>query len=151
MSISYWLPEGKPSSIPGFTYPLFGISMQRSLIGFPIISQRRFSFLDKCAPVVIADPGVASDAQQGQSHLVRDTVANGTEGTIAIWKVTGVFPEEVADEGFSFIFIARMLQEKVLQFPGNTPDIKNTVRTLHVLQVDGKHFESTAKEEVGGS
>src|SRR6266478_224530 len=111
--------------------------------------QGDFGFLDEAMTIVRADPGVAGDAQQSKAHLEGYTPSNGAEGTIAVGEVTGIFPEKVTDERFGGIFVARGLQEKVLEFPGDTPDIEDTISSLHAFQVDGDDAQTIAKEEVG--
>src|SRR6266566_1220239 len=117
---------------------------------YPLKSpQGDLSFLDEVMTIVVADPGVAGDAQQGKAHLEGYAPGNGAEGTIAVGEVTGIFPEKVADERFGGIFVASGLQEKVLEFPGDAPDIENAISPLHAFQVDGDDAQAIAKEEVG--
>ncbi len=40
-------------------------------IGHPICSQGDLRFLNEPLTVIVADPGVTGDTQQGQSHLIR--------------------------------------------------------------------------------
>ena len=85
----------------------------------------------------MVDPGVTGDAQQGKAYLEGYTASNGAEGTVAVRKVASIFPEKVADERFGSIFVACGLQEKVLEFSGDTPDIEHAISPLHAFQVDG--------------
>src|SRR6266446_253309 len=111
--------------------------------------QGEFGFLDESMTIARADPGVAGDAQQSKAHLEGYPPGNGAEGTIAVGEVAGIFPEKVADKGFGGIFVARGLQKKVLEFPGDAPDIEDTISSLHAFQVDGNDAQPVAKEEVG--
>src|SRR5947209_4935808 len=98
--------------------------------------------------MVRTDPGVAGDAQQSQAHLERYAPADGAKCTVTVGKVTGVFPQKVTDKGFGSIFVARDLQEKVLQLSGDTPNIEDTISPLHSFQVYPNHAQSLSKEEV---
>src|SRR5450755_83016 len=113
--------------------------------------QNDFCLFDEPPPILRTDPGVAGDAQQRQAHLEGQASANGAKSTLAVGEVTGIFPEEVTDKRFGGIFVARALQEKVLEFSGDAPDIKHTIRPLHPFQVDPDDAQPLLKEEVRGS
>src|SRR5436309_16060329 len=99
----------------------------------------------------MTDPGVTGDAQQGKAHLERQAPTDGAKRAGAVGEVAGIFPEEVADKRFGGIFVTRDLQEKVLEFSGDTPDIKDTISPLHPFQVYANDAQPRTKEEVGGS
>ena len=100
--------------------------------------------------MVMADPGVTGDTQQGKAHLERHASTDRAKRAVAVGEVAGIFPEEVADKRFGGIFVASALQEKVLEFSGDAPDIKHTIRPLHPFQVDPDDTQPLLKEEVRG-
>ena len=99
----------------------------------------------------MTDPGVTGDAQQGKAHLERQAPTDRAKRAGAVGEVAGIFPEEVADKRFGGIFVARDLQEKVLEFSGDTPNIKDAISPLHSFQVNPNDAQPMSKEEVGGS
>src|SRR5947209_15324458 len=100
--------------------------------------------------MVRTHPGVTRDAQERQGHLEWQTSINRTKCTFSVGEVAGIFPQEVADKRFGGIFVARDLQEKVLEFSRDTPDVKDTISPFHSLQIDANHAQSLCEEEVGG-
>ena len=54
----------------------------------------------------------------------------------------------MADKWFGGIFVARNLQEKVLEFSGDSPNIKDTISPLHPFQVYPNDAKPMPKEEV---
>ncbi|WP_239796078.1 hypothetical protein [Candidatus Nitrotoga arctica] len=58
------------------------------------------------------------------------------KGAIAIWEVTGIFPEEVADERLGVVLIAGCTHEEMLQFSGDAACIENAISALGSLQIE---------------
>src|SRR5581483_9255641 len=125
------------------TFPVSEHERITLTVCLPVRPEREFGLLNQLAAVIIADPEVAGNAQQGQAHLVGDAIGDGAKGAVAVGEVAGIFPEKVADEGFGLIFITAVLQEKVLDFSGDAPDVKDAVGSLHIFQVDGHNVRST--------
>ena len=92
---------------------------------------------------------VPGDPQQVQRHVVRHARGNGLQHALGIGKVTAVLPQEMRDERFRPIPASARAHERVLQFTGDPAHVKHPVSALHPLQVDSRHVQTIAEQEVG--
>src|SRR5829696_8075280 len=79
---------------------------------------------DEPSAVLLADVVVPRNPQQVHRHVVRRACGNRLERPLAIRKMTTVFPEEMPDERLRPMPVAGGTHERVLELPGNPPDVE---------------------------
>src|SRR5579863_120704 len=77
-----------------------------------------------------------------------DSTSDGAESALAVWKVAGVLPKEMANERFRSEFIPQRLQIEVLHFSGNPADVEHAVGALHPLQIDRDNVQAISKQKI---
>lgn len=77
-----------------------------------------------------------------------DAAGDGLKGVLPIRKVAAVFPYKMADKWFRPVFITRGRHEKMLELPGNPPEIKNPIREFSPFHVKSYNIVTVCEEEV---
>ncbi len=83
--------------------------------------------MDQTAAMLLRDPTVTGNAQQVDAHVKRHSGCNGTKRAVPVRKMTGIFPEKMADEGFRRLVAASVAEEEMLQLTRNAAHIKDSV------------------------